>query len=71
MKKALKLVFYLGEFKGTMLEQENMKTRSFTVIFYKEEDMYIAECLEVGTIDQGATIEEAITNLKAATKLYL
>ncbi len=26
-----------------------MKTRSFTVIVYKEEDMYIAECPEVGT----------------------
>jgi predicted RNase H-like HicB family nuclease len=37
-----------------------MKTRSFTVIVYKEEDMYIAECPEVGTVDQGETIEQAI-----------
>ena len=33
--------------------------------------MYIAECPEVGTVDQGATIEEAIANLKEATRLYL
>ena len=48
-----------------------MKTQSFTAIIYKEEDMYIAEFPEVGTVDQGETIEEAIANLKEATKLYL
>jgi predicted RNase H-like HicB family nuclease len=48
-----------------------MKTQSFTAIIYKEEDMYIAECPEVGTVDQGETIEAAIANLKEATKLYL
>ncbi|GCL40184.1 MULTISPECIES: type II toxin-antitoxin system HicB family antitoxin [Sphaerospermopsis] len=48
-----------------------MKIRSFTVIIYKEDDMYIAECPEVGTVDQGETIEQAITGLKEATRLYL
>jgi predicted RNase H-like HicB family nuclease len=48
-----------------------MKTRSFTVIVYKEEDMYIAECPAVGTVDQGETIEQAIAGLKEATRLYL
>ncbi|WP_414621709.1 type II toxin-antitoxin system HicB family antitoxin [Calothrix sp. CCY 0018] len=48
-----------------------MKTRSFTVIVYKEEDMYIAECPEVGTVDQGETIEKAVAGLKEATRLYL
>ena len=48
-----------------------MKTRSFTIILHKEEDRYIAECPEVGTIDQGETIEEAIAGLKEATRLYL
>lgn len=33
--------------------------------------MYIAECPEIGTVDQGETIEEAIENLKEATKLFL
>ena len=48
-----------------------MKTRSFTVIVYKEEDMYIAECPEVGTVDQGETIEKAVAGVKEATRLFL
>lgn len=48
-----------------------MKSRSFTVILYKEDDMYIAECLEAGTVDQEETIEQAIFGLKEATRLYL
>ncbi|MBW4687410.1 MAG: type II toxin-antitoxin system HicB family antitoxin [Komarekiella atlantica HA4396-MV6] len=48
-----------------------MRTKTFTAIIHKEEDMYVAECPEVGTIDQGETIEEAIANLKEATRLYL
>lgn len=48
-----------------------MATKTFTAIIHKEEDMYVAECLEVGTVDQGETIEEAIANLKEATQLYL
>jgi predicted RNase H-like HicB family nuclease len=48
-----------------------MKTRNLTVIVYKEDDMYIAECPEVGTVDQGETIEQAIAGLKEATRLYL
>jgi predicted RNase H-like HicB family nuclease len=43
----------------------------FTAVLHKEEDMYVAECPEVGTISQGDTIEEAINNLKEATELYL
>lgn len=48
-----------------------MKNRSFTVFVYREEDMYVAECPEVGTVDQGKTIEEAIAGLREATRLYL
>jgi len=50
---------------------KTMKSRSFTVIIYKEDDMYITECPEVGTVDQGEKIEQAITGLKEATRLYL
>ena len=45
--------------------------QTFTAVIHKEEDMYVAECPEVGTVSQGANIEEAITNLKEATELYL
>jgi predicted RNase H-like HicB family nuclease len=48
-----------------------MKTHSLTVILYREDDQYIAECPEVGTVDQGDTIELAIAGLKKATELYL
>lgn len=48
-----------------------MKTKSFTAIIYKEDDMYVAECPEIGTVDQGATIKQALANLKEATRLYL
>lgn len=33
--------------------------------------MYVAECPEVGTVSQGATVEEAVDNLREATELYL
>jgi len=45
--------------------------RIFTAMVYLEEDVYVAECPEVGTASQGETIEEAIANLKEATELYL
>ena len=48
-----------------------MITRTFTAVLHKEEDMYVAECPEVGTVSQGFTVEEAIANLKEATELYL
>jgi len=47
-----------------------MKSRSLTVIIHKEDDMYIAECPEFGTVDQGETIEQAISSLREATRLY-
>jgi predicted RNase H-like HicB family nuclease len=48
-----------------------MKFCSFTAIVYREDNLYIAECPEVGTVDQGETIEEAIAGLQEATRLYL
>ena len=44
---------------------------TFTAVVHKEEDLYVAECPEVGTASQGQTIEEAIQNLQEATELYL
>ena len=46
-------------------------TQTFTAIIHKEDDLYVADCPEVGTASQGATIEEAVANLKEATELYL
>ncbi|MCL0036126.1 type II toxin-antitoxin system HicB family antitoxin [Dehalococcoidia bacterium] len=45
--------------------------RIFTAIIHREENLYVAQCPEVGTVSQGDTIEEALANLKEATELYL
>ena len=45
--------------------------RTFTAVLHKEEGLYVAECPEVGTVSQGKTVEEAVSNLKEATELYL
>jgi predicted RNase H-like HicB family nuclease len=52
-------------------EKKRMQSLSFTAVIHKEEDLYVAECPEVGTVSQGYSIEEAIANLKEATELYL
>ena len=44
---------------------------TFTAILHKEENLYVAQCPEIGTVSQGETIEEAVKNLQEATELYL
>ena len=46
-------------------------TRTFTAEIHKEDDWYVADCPEVGTVSQGKNVEEAVANLKEATELYL
>ena len=48
-----------------------MVARTFSAVLYREDDLYVAECPEVGTVSQGYTIEEAVLKLKKATELYL
>ncbi len=48
-----------------------MPKQTFTAVIRKEENLYVAECPETGTVSQGASIEEAIANLQEATELYL
>jgi predicted RNase H-like HicB family nuclease len=45
--------------------------RTLTAVLHKEGNLFVADCPEVGTVSQGATIEEAIRNLREATELYL
>ena len=56
---------------SSLKQAQDKKTQIFTAILYWEEDVYVAECPEVGTVSQGETIEEAIANLREATELYL
>ncbi len=44
---------------------------TFILVLHKEDDLYVAEYPEVGTISQGTMIEETIANLEEATELYL
>ncbi len=48
-----------------------MTVQLFTAVLYKEDDLYVAECPDVGTVSQGYTLEEAVANLKKATELCL
>ena len=64
----------LGDLQANLYARNrglDMTERTFSVIMHKEDDLYVAECPEVGTVSQGYTIEEAIANLKEATELYL
>jgi predicted RNase H-like HicB family nuclease len=49
----------------------NITNMVFTAIIHKEDEIYVAECPEVGTVSQGYTIEEAVANIREATELYL
>lgn len=46
-------------------------TQTLTAVLHKEDDLFVAECPEVGTVSQGVDIEDAIRNLQEATELYL
>jgi predicted RNase H-like HicB family nuclease len=59
--------FRIGE---PMLIQES-RMSTFTAVLHKEDDTYVAECPEVGTVSQGKTVEVAVSNLKEATELHL
>lgn len=42
----------------------------FTAVLHQEGDLYVAECPEVGTVSQGGSADEAVTNLREATELF-
>lgn len=48
-----------------------MAALSLSAVIHLEDDLYVAECPELGTVSQGGTIEAALANLKEATELFL
>ncbi len=44
---------------------------SYTAIIQEQEGVFVAECLEVGAVSLGNTIDEAVERLKKATQKYL
>lgn len=43
----------------------------FTAVIVKEENWYVAHCIELNVVSQGKTIEEAQANLREAVELYI
>lgn len=43
----------------------------YNVIIQKEENWYVAKCLDNNIASQGKTIEDAMKNLKEALELYM
>ncbi len=43
----------------------------YNVIIQKEENCYVAKCIDNNVASQGKTIEEAMKNLKEALELYM
>jgi predicted RNase H-like HicB family nuclease len=41
-----------------------MSVRRLTAVVHQEENLYVAECPEIGTVSQGTSVEEAVVNLK-------
>ena len=41
-----------------------------TVVVRKDENWYVAKCIENNVASQGKTIEEALNNLREALELY-
>src|SRR2546427_8609262 len=51
--------------------RNRMATTVYTAIIEKEQDVYAALCPELDVASQGATVEEATTNLREAIELFL
>lgn len=44
--------------------------QTFSASIIREGDWYVAQCLEVDVASQGATEDEALSNLREALELY-
>ncbi|CAN5630299.1 MAG: type II toxin-antitoxin system HicB family antitoxin [Rubrobacter sp.] len=44
--------------------------KTFSASVWREEDLYVAQCLEVDVASQGTTEDEALENLREALELH-
>ncbi len=44
--------------------------RGFTAMVWQEDDLYVAQCVEVDVASQGSSADEAIRMLREAVELY-
>ena len=45
--------------------------KRYNAVITREGKWYVARCIELGVVSQGATVEEAQANLKEAVDLYI
>ena len=45
--------------------------KKYTAVITKEDNWYVARCVELGVVSQGKTIAEAQANLREAVELYV
>lgn len=45
--------------------------RNLTAVIHMERNVFVAECPEIGTVSEGITKDEALSNLEEATGLYI
>jgi predicted RNase H-like HicB family nuclease len=48
-----------------------IKKLNLTANIWREDDMFIAQCLEFDLVSQGYTVEEALYNLRESVELFL
>jgi predicted RNase H-like HicB family nuclease len=48
-----------------------MATLILAAVLHREDDLWVAECPDVGTISQGHSVRQAVANLREATELCL
>jgi predicted RNase H-like HicB family nuclease len=53
-----------------MAAKKKKSTQRLTAAVTRDEDMYVAQCLEVDVASQGDTVEDALANLTEALELY-
>lgn len=46
-------------------------TRTLTAAVHREDDWYVARCLELDVASQGRSVDEALANLREAVEAYL
>ena len=61
---------YYGIIVSSKINEVIEMSIKVTVIIQKEENWYVAKCVENNIASQGKTIEEAIDNLTEALQLY-
>lgn len=58
-----------SHFGSSRKVKETLKT-GLNALVWKEEDLFVTQCLEVDVASQGATKKNALTNLEEALELY-